>query len=47
LRVSEDAGQSVLRGGARKAIEVPESFMFWHEKFIALFLDPLQVKMTA
>jgi hypothetical protein len=28
-------------------IKVPESFMFSHEKFIALFFDPLQARKTA
>jgi hypothetical protein len=37
----------VLRAEARKLIKVPESFMFLHPKFIALFLNPLQViKLT-
>jgi hypothetical protein len=36
----------VLRGEARKAVEVPELFIFSHEKFIALFLDPLQLTKT-
>jgi hypothetical protein len=37
----------VLRGEARKVIKVPESFMFSHGKFIALFFDPLQVRKPA
>jgi len=44
--IPENAGQSVLRGEARKVIKVPESFMFSHEKFIALFFNPLQVRKT-
>jgi len=39
--------QSVLPEEARKLIKVPESFMFSHEKFIALFCGPLQVRKTA
>jgi hypothetical protein len=45
--IPEDARQNVLRGEARKVIKVPESFMFSHEKFIALFFDPLQVRKPA
>jgi hypothetical protein len=37
----------MLGGKARKAIRVPKSLMFLHEKFIALFLTPLQVIKTA
>jgi hypothetical protein len=40
--IPEDAGQSVLWRKAGKAIRVPKSFVFSHEKFIALFFNPLQ-----
>jgi hypothetical protein len=37
----------VLRRETGKVIKVAESFMFVHEKFIALFFDPLQARKTA
>ena len=45
--IPKNAGQSVLRGEPRKAIKVPESFMFSHEKFISLFFDPIQARKPA
>lgn len=46
-RIPEDTQQRVLRREARRVIKVPESFMFSHEKFIALIFDPLQARKTA
>jgi hypothetical protein len=43
MGIPKNSRNGVLRTESRKAIKIPELFMFSHENLIARFLGPLQL----